>query len=258
MSWLTRFVDRAPTAPRGRPRLRRDLGNDTIYAIGDVHGCCDLLVAMERSIVADAAERVGRKLIVLLGDMIDRGPASAQVIDHLLAPPPEGFERVCLAGNHEVMMLEFLARPRLDSGWLANGGIETLQSYGIWPAQLEQTRSRSQLSMLLDASIPAQHLTFLARLPAMLIAEPYVLVHAGIRPGIPDDAQQESDLLWSRLVVVQEGPGRRVVHGHTPVTVARADGADINIDTGAFATGTLSAVRITSMGAEVLQVRHPR
>src|SRR5882757_6086867 len=108
-----------------------DMQDTVVYAIGDVHGCYKELRSLEQKILLDALPLRERKIIVMLGDYIDRGPQSARVLDHLLAPPPKGFLRVCLAGNHEVAMLNYLDGHLSRARWLAVGGLETLFSYGV-------------------------------------------------------------------------------------------------------------------------------
>jgi serine/threonine protein phosphatase 1 len=117
-------------APAPPPRRRLSIGEHpaAVYAIGDIHGCRDLLVDLEAQIAADAATLDGESWLVTLGDAIDRGPASAQVIDHLRGHAPPGMKRINLLGNHEALLLEFLDRPRVDAAWLQFGGRETLAS----------------------------------------------------------------------------------------------------------------------------------
>lgn len=222
-----------------------------VYAIGDVHGCLDELIALEHQIMADSRSVQGDKLIVMLGDYVNRGPNSAGVIDHLLAKPPEGFERISLMGNHEVMLREFLMRPHPKSNWLEVGGIETLQSYGLSGDALKATR-QSQWPMLIKAHVPDDHLDFLGSLPWTLQTPGWLFVHAGIVPGIPLYAQSPDDLFWIRdnfydLVDHEEVSCLefRVVHGHTPATEPVVTPTRICIDTGAYATGRLTALKIT-------------
>lgn len=232
----------------GRQRLSAAVRPAVVYAIGDVHGCLDELRQLEQLIQADAAGVEGEKWLVLLGDYIDRGPRSAQVIDYLLAPPPEGFRRFTLAGNHEQMLLDFLAAPRRHPDWLAYGGVETLASYGI-DAGDEQTRAATA-AMALEARMPQVHLDWLRQLPVSLELPGFFFVHAGIRPGLPLAEQDESDLLWIREPFLDGpgAPGLVVVHGHTPETQPVVRPWRVGIDTAAFATGKLTAARIDAAG----------
>ena len=220
---------------------------DIIYAIGDVHGCFDLLQALQQKILADAAQQHGSKWIVMLGDYVDRGPKSSAVIDELLKPMTGDIERFCLAGNHEESMLDFLNNPRRDHLWLEFGGVETLRSYGI----TEMPSNISQLRALLQRQIPASHISFMSSLPSLLAVPGYCFVHAGVLNGVPLQRQQDKHLLWIRpkeQTVPAADNLFLTVHGHTPVrSVALADNR-LNVDTGAFMTGRLSAVKITRGG----------
>lgn len=231
-------------------RLSTDRWPAVIYAIGDVHGCYDDLVALERRIVADAAGIAGEKWIVNLGDHIDRGPRSADVIEHLLKPPPEGFVRVALRGNHEQMMLDFLNDPS-SAMWLEQGGFETVQSYGVdlqrkfAPHDFEQA-----FVAYVRSRVPPTHLSFIRELPLMLDLPGWIFVHAGIRPGLPLERQVAEDLIWIRepFLSSMPMPGTIVVHGHTPSREPVIRPGRIGIDTQCFATGRLTALRITQDG----------
>jgi len=215
-----------------------------LYVVGDVHGMMEPLRALERLIEADASTISGRKLIVMLGDYIDRGPKSARVLDHLLTSPPPGFDRICLAGNHEETMLAFIGNPSSNAWWLDFGGRETLMSYGIDMADLPRGKAFAQL---LASSIPPEHIAFMRELPAMLCLPGLVLVHAGVRAGVPLEAQDERDLLWlegADETAVDENCGYTVVHGHTIVKDVSLSSRRISVDTGAYATGRLTAIRI--------------
>lgn len=227
-------------------RMKLEQQPDRIYAIGDVHGCLDLLKRLEAQIVADAADAPGRKLIVMLGDLIDRGPASAQVLDHVLARPPDGFERICLRGNHEAMMLAFIRDPRHEAVWLDNGGREALLSYGLPADTLLRGVAPRVLENLMASHIPSEHIEFLEGLPVLLDTPDALFVHAGLRPGVKLDAQSDDDLIWFRDNYESDysGFGRPVVHGHMPRAEALVSPFRIAIDTGAYANARLTAVRI--------------
>lgn len=216
-----------------------------VYAIGDVHGCLPQLVDLEQQIEADAGGFEGEKWIVSLGDYVDRGAYSAQVIEHLLQPPPTGFRRFDLMGNHEQLMLDFLNDPYAHSYWLGEGGAETLQSYGL--------DVFAEAGAFHDPArhIPATHLQFLRDLPISLSLPNWYFVHAGIRPGLSLAAQADEDLIWIREPFLDSPlPGApRVVHGHTPGPVPVVTAHRICVDTQCFLTGRLTAVRITPDGA---------
>lgn len=234
------------TGAETRPRLFFETAPEVVYAVGDIHGCYDLLRRMETSIVEDAAAISGEKWIVMLGDYVDRGPQSAEVLDHLLLPPPEGFKRYCLAGNHEQLMLSYLDSPDPGHMWLGLGGQETLRSY-----RLDETAAkRSSVTALLASHIPAEHVDFLRKAPSLISIPGFVFVHAGLRRGVPLRQQSDQDLMWIR----PDGhdaplsPDFVTVHGHTPVPAIDVRPGRINVDTGAFATAILSGVRIDRGG----------
>lgn len=234
-------------AAEKRPRLRLDLKDTAVYAIGDVHGCLDELLGLESVIQRDAAGLPGEKLIVMIGDYVDRGPASAQVLDHLAAPPPPGFRRICLTGNHEMVMLDYLEGRTGLMGWLTMGAEQTLLSYGIDHERLRTVyRTERQIDDVIREAIPAQHVAFLRSLPIMVETPGFLFVHAGIRPDLPLDRQSDRDLVFIRedFFKAAHRLTRYVVHGHTPVAEARRDGMRVDIDTGAFFTGRLTALRI--------------
>lgn len=238
------FRRRSPMPPPSRPRLRTD-DAAVAYAVGDIHGCYDLLQELIDRIRDDARRVTGRRVLVTLGDYVDRGPKSAQVLDWLCGPGPEGFERISLAGNHEAMMLEFLDNPSLSSPWLEFGGLETLASYGVDLQRFHRAGQRERQAML-QASIPPAHMDLLRNLPTLLVTPRTVFVHAGLRPGVELTEQSDGDLLWIRepflSAVIEQGPW--IVHGHTPVSQPIVAGRRICVDTGAFATGVLTAVRL--------------
>ena len=220
---------------------------DIIYAIGDVHGCYDLLLSLQQRILSDATNHHGSKWVVMLGDYVDRGPKSCEVINELMTPMSGDFERYCLAGNHEQIMLDFINVPRNDHVWLQFGGIETLQSYGI--GQLpEEMKARKAL---LAEKIPREHISFMASLPSLLAVPGFCFVHAGVVNGVPLQRQDDRHLLWIRPKE-QTRPGSEnlflTVHGHTPVRTVSLSDNRLNVDTGAFMTGRLSAAKITRSG----------
>lgn len=240
--------DAAKSAARA-PRLQLEQAPELVYAIGDVHGCLDDLSRLEGRIVADAAATTGRKLIVMLGDYIDRGPKSAQTLDWLLRRPPPGFERVCLRGNHETLFRDAIVRPDHCKDWLAWGGLETLASYGLNPDDFTRANGRVRGQML-QSVIPTEHLTFLDELPILLDMPGFLLVHAGIRPGVPIEDQSDQDLIWIREPFLSEDHGlpKIVVHGHTPGTAPSVHPHRIGIDTLAYGGGVLTALRIPRHG----------
>ncbi len=236
------------------PRLKLDRQPDRIYAIGDVHGCLDLLKCIEAQIVADAEGASGDKVIVMLGDLVDRGPSSAQVIDHMLSQAPAGFERICLRGNHEEMMLAFIRDPGRGSVWLDNGGREALLSYGVPSDTLLRGDAPRVLEDFIASQIPTEHVEFLEALPVLLDTPGALFVHAGLRAGVKLEAQADDDLMWLRDNYESDYSefGRLVVHGHMPRTEALATPFRLAIDTGVFVNGRLTAARIVPGALPVL------
>lgn len=226
------------------PKLFEETMPAAIYAIGDIHGCHRQFKRLEALILEDSANIAGEKWIVGLGDYIDRGPASAMVLDHLIAPPPPGFRRICLAGNHEQIAHDFLRNGHYGNGWLDFGGRETLASYGLYDLDTKPARLARQIA----SHVPEEHLLFLGSRPAMLAVPGVVFVHAGVDPGQPLSSQRDEVLLWSRpseIAWPSAGTGYRVVHGHTPVAVPDLSQDRIDIDLGAYSSGILCALKIT-------------
>lgn len=218
----------------------------TLWAVGDVHGRLDLYRRIEDRIIAEGQPAT----ILLLGDLIDRGPESRGVIEHVLSPAPEGFRRLALTGNHEDMALRFLDDPRRNAAWLGWGGREMIASY----APGATGDDPEALAAALRAALPEAHLAFLRSLPVLATAGRYVLSHTGGGPETPLFRQTRTDLVWARhgetpdLIAPSDLAGRVMVHGHVPVAEARLNGWRINLDTGAYATGRLSAVCLTQDG----------
>jgi serine/threonine protein phosphatase 1 len=238
-----------------------NVGGELIYAIGDIHGCYEPLRELLAKIAADCSARANgrRPVLIFLGDYVDRGPASHKVLEALvwLQRRPD-MEVHLLKGNHEQALLAFLEAPEGGEPWLRYGGTQTLTSYGVLAPTAEggpeaYARARDEL---LDA-MPASHLRLLQTLELMVSAGDYAFVHAGVRPGAPLAAQVEDDLLWIRQAFL-ESPGpfeKVVVHGHTWID-ARPQMLEhrIGIDTGAYATGVLTALRLDDGARAVLQV----
>jgi serine/threonine protein phosphatase 1 len=231
-----------------------------IYAVGDIHGRYDLFKMMLGTILADIAERAAERLavVVLLGDYVDRGPQSAEVLEALVELKRRGQLRLhLLRGNHEQAMLRFLSDPVRSAPWIGFGGAQTLQSYGVevpGPAPRALITARDAL---LEA-MPSSHLRLLEQLELMLVIGDYAFVHAGVRAGTPLRQQTEEDLLWIRDDFLK-APGRFekiIVHGHTwsgdqPQLLEHR----IGLDTGAYSTGVLTAARLDGADAEILQAR---
>lgn len=237
----------AATVTDARSRLAAAKWPAVVYAIGDIHGCLDELKALEAMIAADAADLGdGERWLVTLGDYVDRGPYSAQVISHLMTAPAPGFRRIALAGNHEQLLLDFLADPAANAHWLEFGGLDTARSYGAPERAGASGRVARAVATDLTKLMPETHLAFLRALPISLTLKGYRFVHAGLRPGVPFERQSDEDLLWIREPFLQQAVANEqvTVHGHTPVSQPEVRAWRIGIDTGAFATGRLTAVRL--------------
>lgn len=233
----------------GHSRLTLGDVPEVIYAIGDIHGELELLLELERKIIEDAYGIKGEKWIVYIGDLVDRGPKSAQVIDHLLKGPPEGFTRYCLLGNHEYYMLAAGRGELPVETWMSYGGRETLMSYygGGLPFDFLNGRKKNKQQLeFMESIIPQTHIDFLSTLTLSITIPGYFFVHAGIRPQIGLDDQQPMDLLTIRGGFVDKDIdcGAIVVHGHTIVDEAVFERGKVSIDTGAYATRILTAARI--------------
>lgn len=217
-----------------------------VYAIGDVHGRVDLLKVVLARIDADRGMLPSKKTMhVFLGDYVDRGPCSREVINVLIARGKR-YPSVYLKGNHEAYLLEFLKNPSILATWRLYGGLDTLLSYGLTPSIAPNMQESVTLSSLLNAALPKSHLRFFDSLESSHICGDYYFVHAGIRPGVSLARQREADLLWIRneFILNEESYTKIVVHGHTPVVEPEIRSNRINIDTGAYTTGRLTCLAL--------------
>jgi serine/threonine protein phosphatase 1 len=236
----------APQPEAAPPRAPEGM---TIYAVGDIHGRADLLEQLLDQISADVeATRNERTVLAFLGDYVDRGPQSRTVIQMLMQLKDTGEEQVMvLKGNHEEALLGFLADAATGPGWADHGGRETLLSYGVAvPKHRTDTDAWAKARDDFAAALPAEHLAFLRNLSLCESIGDYVFVHAGVRPGVPLHEQEERDLLWIREEFLQNDRAmdKMVVHGHTPVEQPSLAPGRIGIDTGAYATGILTALKL--------------
>jgi len=234
------FSSRDPRSPNGARGHRA-------YVVGDIHGRLDLLDELLGSIEGDLAARPARKaLLVFVGDLIDRGPQSAEVVERLRTYRRSGVRTVFLLGNHEEVLLRIL---RGDAGlvrkWCSFGGAECLKSYGVDSKSLARLPGTEAVEVIREA-IPKEHVAFLESFDDTCRFGDYLFVHAGIRPGIELERQSQTDLRWIRepFLLDDTDHGFTVVHGHTITTDVEERGNRIGIDTGAYRTGVLTALVI--------------
>jgi serine/threonine protein phosphatase 1 len=216
------------------------------YAIGDIHGRADLLQDLFARIDSDLAHRKAERSIeIYLGDYIDRGPASRDVIESLISRS-QSREIVCLKGNHESYPTRFVHSPETLREWAQLGGIQTLMSYGLRLSPNLKVREQHAVASAFRAALPPTHLGFLEGLRTFFICGDFYFVHAGVRPGVALRDQAEEDLLWIRdeFLECEDDFGKIIVHGHTPVLAPDFRPNRINIDTGAYATGRLTCLVI--------------
>ena len=231
------------SATKKKPRLPAGV---RIYAIGDIHGRVDLLDEVLKRIDADVERNpVSVAIEVYLGDYIDRGPASQQVIDRLVARN-RTFRAIFLKGNHEAYLTGFMTNPAVLDEWQHFGGLETLRSYGIAPQISISADVQAKLTDAFRQALPTSHRRFFDNLRLSFTCGDYFFVHAGVRPGIPLTKQREEDLLWIRqeFLLCEEEFSKIIIHGHTPMSEPEIRTNRINIDTGAYATGRLTCLKL--------------
>jgi serine/threonine protein phosphatase 1 len=246
------FPRRRAQKPIETPRLS---AGSRIYAIGDIHGSLGPLRALHERVAAHAeANPIARKILVYLGDYVDRGADSRAVLDVLIARSLPGFDYVYLKGNHEHELLRFLAdgdNPR----WLKYGGTETVYSYGAKPPDPPTDRDAVLKARVeLASKIPPEHLRFLTSLKPYYVDGDYLFVHAGLRPGIPLAKQSEADLLAIReeFLNAPDAFEKIVVHGHSISYAVEYRNNRIGIDTGAFASGRLTCLVLEGTERDIL------
>jgi serine/threonine protein phosphatase 1 len=229
-----------------------------VYAIGDSHGCLDLLKNLQEQILGDSGTgdtSPERRVVVYLGDYIDRGPDSRGLIDRLIDEPLPGFESVLLKGNHDEMLLRLIDEGAAPPNWALHGIFETLDSYGIDPSVWHHGAAAVRAAVI--ENLPAHHLAFLRSLRYSHVEGDYFFAHAGVRPGVPLEAQSPRDLMWIRddFLDSDMDHGKIVVHGHTPVELPDTCTNRIGIDTGAVYGGALTALVLEGTERRFLQAR---
>lgn len=228
------------------------------YAIGDIHGRLDLLRLLLAKIEEDSRDRpCGREYLVFLGDLVDRGPHSRGVIEFLLRAKEFLPNPIFLAGNHEEMMLRVLnTDPQQIGDWLSFGGEECVESYGLDPTTLAGMTPERARARIREA-IPQTHLDFLAGFADSFMLGDYLFVHAGIRPGVALEEQTVEDLHWIREDFLSS-PARfpfMVIHGHTISRLPDERSNRIGIDTGAYNSGTLTALCLEGPERKFIEAR---
>lgn len=227
-----------------------------IYAIGDVHGRLDLLWALHCKIVEEIErDRPADWRIVFLGDYVDRGADSAGVIDFLIEATRRDARNLPLAGNHDIAFLEFLEAPDAAGLFVNFGGSATAASYGV-DLDIESRAALGASHAALVAAVPRLHRSFLESLPYSASFGDYFFCHAGVRPGVALAQQSHDDLAWIREDFLSHGRAfeKVVVHGHTPVEAVEPKPNRVNVDTGAYFSGCLSAVALEGTELRILSV----
>lgn len=255
---LTGIVEQSGENRSHLPQITSMPKDLRIYAIGDIHGMSKHAAEMFAEIDRDVASTRdgGRAIVVSLGDYLDRGPNSREVIDLLaMRSRLHGDNFIALRGNHEDVFLRFLEKPEAAGPlWLELGAAATLNSYGV---KLPAGRADfKQIREDLSSRLPLEHLIFLQSLRFSFSLYDYFFSHAGARPGIPLLKQTEADLLWGRSSKYEKDVQfeKMIVHGHTPVNQPEMNRSTINIDTGAYATGRLTALKIEPKGISLIEV----
>lgn len=229
------------------------------FAIGDIHGCAALLEKMLAQLDAAAT---GEETFIFLGDYVDRGPSARDVLTRLfelnLALPEKV---VCLMGNHERMMLDFIDDPAGGGlHWLRYGGVETLQSFGVSAGRDALDSSACvDLANQLEAALPPGMQNWLRSLPLQWSSGNMHCVHAAMSPKRRPDAQKAEALLWGHpnFLDTTRDDNCFVVHGHTIVERGAMSGSRVSLDSGAYRTGRLTAARITGGACQFLEVSAP-
>jgi len=248
---LLNFSRGSGTQPKGAKGYRA-------YVIGDVHGMLDLLEDLLAKIHAEMQHRPARKtLLVFVGDLIDRGPSSAEVIERLRTYRRQGIQPVFLLGNHEEVLLRIVRGDEtLIASWLQFGGLQCLESYGVDKSKL-RGRSTQQIVEIVRAAVPAKHIEFLESFIDSCRFGDYLFVHAGIRPGIELEFQSQADMRWIRepFLFDDTNHGFVVVHGHTISEEVEDRPNRIGIDTGAYRTNVLTALAIEGRNRWLIDTR---
>lgn len=246
----TRTKATTPSAPAVPP-------GTVVWAVGDVHGRLDLLIPLVEAIRADLqSSGAERKMVIFLGDYIDRGPDSRGVLKLLAGlSSSEGVEWRFVKGNHEQAMLDFLDRPSSGARWCEYGGDRALKSWGLRaPEMAHRTEAWARVAADLQHKLTRDEVHFLENLELSVTVGDYFFSHAGARPGLALDRQSPEDLMWIRQTFLDSPAAfeRVVVHGHTPTSQVHSDHRRIGIDTKAYESGVLTALRLDGQERSLL------
>ncbi len=235
----------------------------TVYAVGDIHGRADLLDALLEKIAADTkSDKPSRRVLVFLGDYVDRGRGTFQVIERLSALTKTSgfkifrqFDIHFLKGNHEDFLIDFMDSGDNADSWIRNGGRETLESYGVDTSGALADGGLKRLRRNFRDVVPGRHLEFLRTLDHYHVEGDYFFVHAGVRPEIALDAQDTFDMMWIRreFLSFKADFGKVIVHGHSPNPEPVIKNNRIGIDTGAYYSNHLTALVLKSTGRRFLR-----
>jgi len=253
MKKLLNILTGSKTLPQVQPHLPP---GTRIYTIGDIHGRADLLQQLHTTIENDAASYTGKKQLIYLGDYIDRGENSKQVIDLLLEHPLPDFDKIYLRGNHEQTMLDFLAEPEVGKSWFIYGGLATLVSYKVTVKKLPTKKEDfGDIQRQLKERVPHSHIHFMENTGISYEAGSYYFVHAGIKPEQTLEHQQPEDQLWicDNFVSYTKPHEKIIIHGHTITDEPDARPNRIGIDTGAYITGKLTCLILENDTQRILQ-----
>jgi len=231
--------------------------NMRIYAIGDVHGYLQLLRDIHLKIRNDLESNPTEEYkIVFLGDYIDRGPDSAGCVQFLIDLKAEDEHVICLQGNHEDKLENFLLNPlKVGDSFFTYGGVESAKSYNvdiaIYPMEKDKVKARDEL----EENIPAEHRQFYAELMKSVAFGDYFFAHAGVRPAVPLSEQSDDDLIWIRSEFISNTAlyEKVIVHGHTPAYPMEILPNRINVDTCAYDTGILSCLVLEGTKYRVIE-----
>lgn len=234
------------------------LDNRRVFAIGDIHGCDDLLAALIGEVLGSVEPNEEPPLLVFLGDYVDRGPDSRGVIERLIQLRAQMPNTRFLCGNHEEAMLRFLQDLEGGMVWSTYGGKATMRSYGVEPPADDNDLDAWRVAHdLLVKAVPESHKRFLWGLEDSVELGDYLFVHAGVRPDRPLNAQSTRDLRWIREPFLSDTRrlDKVVVHGHTPAHDPYADDRRIGVDTWAYNSGVLTAVELSGETRGFVQAR---